>query len=79
MQLIKTIYIFTPPVYIVVRWENRPGITRALGTEELGDRKANSEAGLVMPRREKGLGGGCLLVSFTLATGHLLRVQTQSA
>lgn len=37
----------------MVRWENRPGIARAPGTEELGDRKANSEAGLVMQRREK--------------------------
>lgn len=64
-------------MYIVVRWENRPGIARAPGTEELGNRKANAEAGLVMQRREKGLGGGCLLVRFTLTTGHLLRVQTQ--
>lgn len=82
MQPIETIYIyiiFTPPVHIVVGWENRPGIARAPGTEELGDRKANSEAGSVMPRRERGLGEGCPPVSFPLTTGHLLRVRTQSA
>ena len=55
-------------MYTVVIPEKRVCVSRAPGTQEEGERKVNSEARLVIKRRESGQREGCLPHNGALTT-----------